>query len=278
MAVNKFEQFIFFKRLFIIFGSICFLWLVIGFIFLSIQTYRHCKKKAYKNFSHYNHSLQPPASSPLIPITEHTLIEPKISNCDHTATTDDDRISICTFISERTKNIHEHANFISSSQKISEQQHESTFQNTPETSNLFCHQSTVRSLVYRQSSLLNYPEYRNLAYYKSNVSLSSHNVPSKGSPHLLASPVNNSLSPNFQFHSKCQSSTYPNLNTITTMKQLPSRLSVKTLPLPTVMITDVDRLQTDIIELEYFEPDKEWSHRNPQLRRLLNDHMPQDVK
>jgi hypothetical protein len=50
--------------------------------------------------------------------------------------------------------------------------------------------------------------------------------------------------------------------------------SIKTIPLPTVMITDVDRLQTDIIELENFEPEKEWNYTRSQLRYFLNDRIP----
>ncbi|CAF4842703.1 unnamed protein product, partial [Rotaria socialis] len=39
--------------------------------------------------------------------------------------------------------------------------------------------------------------------------------------------------------------------------------SMKTMPLPTVMITDCDRLQTDIIELDDFEPEKDWRRARP---------------
>ncbi|CAF4950599.1 unnamed protein product, partial [Rotaria socialis] len=54
--------------------------------------------------------------------------------------------------------------------------------------------------------------------------------------------------------------------------------SMKTMPLPTVMITDCDRLQTDIIELDDFEPEKDWRRARPELRLLLNDRMPQAVR
>jgi hypothetical protein len=53
---------------------------------------------------------------------------------------------------------------------------------------------------------------------------------------------------------------------------------MKSIPLPTVMITDVDRLQTDIIELENFEPENEWNPRKSQLRFLLNDRIPELMK
>ena len=53
----------------------------------------------------------------------------------------------------------------------------------------------------------------------------------------------------------------------------------KSSPLPTLMVTDCDRLQTDIIELEHFEPLPRPSlHRSSSgtidLRLLLNDRMP----
>ncbi|CAF1645609.1 unnamed protein product [Adineta ricciae] len=41
------------------------------------------------------------------------------------------------------------------------------------------------------------------------------------------------------------------------------------------MITDCDRLQTDIIELDDFEPEKDWRRAQHELRLLLNDKMPQ---
>ncbi|CAF1687356.1 unnamed protein product, partial [Didymodactylos carnosus] len=45
--------------------------------------------------------------------------------------------------------------------------------------------------------------------------------------------------------------------------------------LPIVMITDCDRLQTDIIELDDFEPEKDWRGAMvAELRCLLNDKMP----
>ncbi|CAF1645680.1 unnamed protein product, partial [Adineta ricciae] len=55
-------------------------------------------------------------------------------------------------------------------------------------------------------------------------------------------------------------------------------VSLKTTPLPTVMITDCDRLQTDIIELDDFEPEKDWRRAQHELRLLLNDKMPQAVR
>lgn len=55
--------------------------------------------------------------------------------------------------------------------------------------------------------------------------------------------------------------------------------SIKTtILLPTLMITDCDRLQTDIIELDEYEPEKEWQRARPELRSLLNDRMPQAVR
>ncbi|CAF2087395.1 unnamed protein product, partial [Rotaria magnacalcarata] len=66
MSTNTIEQLILFKRLFIIFGSICFLWLIIGLIFLLAQTYRYLKIKADLTLFPYNYSLKLP-SSLLIP-------------------------------------------------------------------------------------------------------------------------------------------------------------------------------------------------------------------
>ncbi len=75
-----------------------------------------------------------------------------------------------------------------------------------------------------------------------------------------------------------QSSTNTLLTQITNATYLSDQSSIKTTPLPTVMITDVDRLQTDIIELENFEPEKEWQNRRSQLRFLFNERMPRRIK
>lgn len=55
-----------------------------------------------------------------------------------------------------------------------------------------------------------------------------------------------------------------------------SRPSQKSSALPTVMVTDCDRLQTDIIELEHFDPSppRRCSTDKTDLRVLLNDRMP----
>ena len=65
---------------------------------------------------------------------------------------------------------------------------------------------------------------------------------------------------------------------ITTSSTL-TKSSFKSSTLPTLMITDCDRLQTDIIELEHFEPLPRhslyrYSSESIDLRLFLNDRMP----
>src|SRR5690349_3553681 len=113
MSMNRTEQFLLLKRLLIIFGSICFLWFIIGFIFLSIQTYRHFKKKTNQKFYLYNQSLQLP-SSLLLPVEQ---IIKRDNIFDNENNDDDDQSSVFTsvsFISERLKIIHEHPYYTTS--------------------------------------------------------------------------------------------------------------------------------------------------------------------
>ncbi|CAF0770555.1 unnamed protein product [Rotaria sordida] len=285
MSINTIDQFILFKRLFIIFGSICFLWLIIGCIFLSMQTYRHIKKRTNLKYFHYNYSLKLP-SLLLIPI-EKTLKEDNIFYYNQNDDDDDGEqtSSICTsisFISQRSKIFHEHTNFISSCQQIPKEQFELTFLNTTTTtttiSNLSYNQSTLTSSNNSNTSLFYYPTGQNFTYFQSTLSSSKINFHEKISQSSsLIIPLNNSSSSIDQFnlkHQLSQSST----SQITNTTYLSSQSSIKTKPLPTVMITDVDRLHTDIIELENFEPEKDCHYTKSQLKYLLNDRIPQTIK
>jgi hypothetical protein len=280
MSTNRTEQFILLKRLLIIFGSICFLWLIIGIIFLSIQTYRHFKKKTNQKLFRYNRSLQLPT----------TLLKPTLKDnyiSDNDQDDDDDRASVFTsvsVISERSRFIHEHTNYITPCQRIPEEQFQLTFPDTAGIANLAYSQSTSSSSASSDigTSLLYYPACRNFAYSQSTLCSSDNNNYHQKTPTpSLIIPLNNFSSPIHQFNFDRQSS-HNSTNTtilsqITNATYVSNQSSIRTIPLPTVMITDVDRLQTDIIELENFEPEKEWYNRRSRLRFLLNDRMPQRI-
>jgi len=258
------------KRFLIIFGSICFLWLIIGLIFASIQTYRHFKKTTNQKFFRYNRSLPSP------PI-EQTIKEDNISNDDD----DDDQTSVFTsisFLSERSKT----TPILPPCERIPEEQFELTLPISSGISNMAYSQSTLSTLNDGGRSLLYYPACRNFAYSQSTLASSVDlNTPTPSiivpSPSKL--PINRLV--NLKRHSS-QSSTTTTFSQITNATYLSSSSastsSIKTMPLPTVMITDCDRLQTDIIELENFEPEKDWRRARPELRLLLNDRMPQAVR
>ncbi|CAF1114475.1 unnamed protein product [Rotaria magnacalcarata] len=276
MSTNTIEQLILFKRLFIIFGSICFLWLIIGLIFLLVQTYRYLKIKADLTLFPYNYSLKLP-SSLLIP-NENSSKEDNISDCDQN---DDEPTSVyasVSFMTERSKFFHNHINAISSCQRIPEEQFALAPSNIAAITNLSYSQTTLTSTNdLGKSSLLHYPACRNFAYSHSTLSLSNNNFHEKVSPSPMIIPLNHSSSSHHQFNLKrqlSQSSTNTNLSQLTNITFLSSQSSLKTTSLPTVMITDVDRLHTDIIELENFEPENDFHRTKSQLRLLLNDRKP----
>jgi hypothetical protein len=267
------------KRLLIVFGSICFLWLLLGLIFASIQTYRHFKKRTYQKFIR---SIPPP-----LPPIEQMIKEDNISDDDD----NDDQTSVFTsisFLSERSKNIHEHTHFVPPCQRIPEEEFELTLPISPGISNMAYSQSTLSSSNDGGPSLLYYPGCRNFAYSQSTLASSVDlNTPTPSI--ILPSPTKPLLTRfvNLKRHSS-QSSTNTTFSQITNATYLSSSsastsssnptTSIKTIPLPTLMITDCDRLQTDIIELEDFEPEKDWRRARPELRLLLNDRMPQAVR
>ncbi|CAF3268181.1 unnamed protein product [Rotaria socialis] len=262
MSTNTIEQLILFKRLFIIFGSICSLWLIIGLIFLLFQTYRYLKIKADLKFFPYNYSLKLP--SPLLIPNEYSSKADNISDCDQN---DDEPTSFyasVSFIAERSKFFHEHVNIISSYQRIPEEQFVLALSNTAAISNLSYSQSTLTSTnKLGKSSHLHYPACQNFAYSHSTLSLSNNNLHEKVSRSSMIGPLNHSSSSHHQFNLKrqlSQLSTNTNFSQLTNITFLPSQSSLKTTSLPIVMITDVDRLHTDIIELENFEPENDF-HR-----------------
>ncbi|CAF1092299.1 unnamed protein product [Rotaria sp. Silwood1] len=279
MSTNTTDQLVLFKRLFIIFGSICFLWLIIGFIFLSIQTYRHLKRKTYLKYLYYNYASKLP-SSLLLPI-ENAFKEDHMIDCDQI---DDEQTSIYTtasFDTEQSKIVHEQTNFIPSCQRISTEQYELTLSNTAAISNLSYNQSILTSSSNLSTSLFYYQSCQKFSYSQSTLSSLKTNIHQKIRRPSLIIPLNNSSSSIDQFNLKrqlSQTSTNTNLSQITNTTYLSSQSSIKTIPLPTVMITDVDRLHTDIIELENFEPENDFYHINSQLRYLLNDRIPHDIK
>lgn len=273
--MNRSEQLVLLKRLLIIFGSICFVWFIIGFIFLSIQTYRHFKRKSNQKFYISNQTLQFP-SSLFIPIKQD-----QISDEDN----DDDQPSMSTsvsFISDQSRIHHNHRNYITTCQRIPEEPFKLIFPNLTGISNLAYSRSTLTSSSDTDTSLLYYPAYRNRAYSQSTLCSSNGNLHQKTPTPSLIIPLNNFSSSIRQFNFKrqlSQSSTNTLLSQITNTTYLSDRSSIKPTPLPTVMITDVDRLQTDIIELENFEPEKQWkNYTKTQLKYLLNDRLPQKIK
>ncbi|CAF0944432.1 unnamed protein product [Adineta steineri] len=270
MSTNTIDQLILFKRLLIIFGSVCCLWLIIGFIFLSIETYRQLKEKTNYDMFRYNRILNLP--SLLLTNIKQTLIGGNMSeNDDNDDDDDDDRISIVTsvsFISERSKTTHEHPYFTSSCQHITDEPMTITFPSSTGFTNLAYSPSILSSSSDNATSLLYHPAYQNFSYPQSN-----DNYHKKSSIPSLNSPPSTS-----RFNFKRQLSTNTLMSEMTNATYMSSKSAIKTLLLPTLMITDVDRLQTDIIELENFEPEKEWYHKKSQLRFLLNDHMPYEIK
>ncbi|UJR36944.1 hypothetical protein I4U23_029653 [Adineta vaga] len=283
MSTNQIDQLILFQRLLIIFGSICFLWLIIGLIFLSIETYRRLKKKSNRKFSTSHHlSLHLPSTS--FKKSQQSFAGDYISDNNPNDEVDsmDDQTSIMTsvsFISERPKMNHEHPYYISPCQRISEEQLALTLPSPTGTSNLAYSSSTLSSSIDNDPSFFYYPACHNFAYSQSTLASSNDNFDQKISTPPVIFPLINSTSSTHQFNFERQSSTNTIMSQLTHETCLSSsKSSIKPIPLPTLMITDVDRLQTDIIELEDFEPEKEWYRNRSHLRYLINDRLPMKIK
>jgi hypothetical protein len=278
------------KRLLILFGSISFLWLIMGLIFISIQTFRHLKNKTNQKFFRYNRSLRLPSS--ITPVGQ-TSKEDNLSDDDD----DDDQASVFTsvsFLSERSKIVHEHTHFVPPCERIPEEQFELTLPTSAGISNMAYSQSTLSSSTGGDASLLYYPACRNFAYSQSTLASStadlntptpsvivSINEPSSSkspSMHLANLKRHSSQSSTNTTFSQITNATYLSSSSTSTSSSIPTTTSIKSMPLPTVMITDCDRLQTDIIELDNFEPEKEWRRVRPELRLLLNTRRPQAVR
>ena len=277
------------KRLFILFGSISFLWLIMGLVFVSLQTFRHFKKRTKHKLFLYNRPLPPTLSGTS---TEQKLKEDDLSDDD-----DDDQASVFTsvsFLSERSKVIHEHTHFVPPCERIPEEEFELTLPKSTGISNMAYSQSTLSSSTVGGASLLYYPACRNFAYSQSTLASSTADL-NTPTPSVIV-PINESSSSkppstrlvNLKRHSSQSSTnttfsqitnaTYLSSSSTSTSSSNPTTTSIKSMPLPTVMITDCDRLQTDIIELDNFEPEKEWRRARPELRLLLNTRRPQAVR
>lgn len=245
-----------FKRVVILFGSIGSVWLIMGLIFLSIQTYRRLKNKNPTKSYRYNRTLAPP---PLL--TEPMGKDEPLS--------DDDQSSLYTsvsFLSERSK--------LPQCERILEEEFQLTL---PGLTNMAYSQSTLASNTDPDPALLYYPACRNFAYSQSTLASSIDlNASSTSKTRTTTDLIN------LQRHSS-QSSTTTTGSQITNATYLSTSTSLKRPPcllLPTLMITDCDRLQTDIIELDDFEPEKDWRRHaaRPELRLLLNERMPEVVR
>lgn len=270
-STDRTEQLILLKRLLIIFGSICFVWCIIGFIFLSIQIYRYWKKRIHQKVYLYNRSLQVPNEPPLK--QEHTS--------DNENEETDDQMSISTsvsFVSERSKTPHEYTRHSTLCERIPEEPLEFFFPNPIGISNLAYSRSNVSSASDNDTSLLYYPAYRNFAYSQSTLCSSNAQFHERIPTPSLDIPQHSSFAAIRLWNLKrpsSRASSNTSSSQITSATYMSSQSTTKSIPLPTVMITDVDRLQTDIIELEDFEPEKEFIRPNARLRCLLNDRLPQ---
>ncbi|UJR09232.1 hypothetical protein I4U23_013479 [Adineta vaga] len=133
-----------FKRLLILFGSICFLWLIMGLIFASIQTFRRLKKKTSLKLCRYNRSLPP--SSLLAPM--QTTLRRDTNSDNDEDDDDDDQASVFTsvsFLSERSRTAHEHRHFAAPCERIPEEEFELSLPITAGISNLAFSRSTLAS-------------------------------------------------------------------------------------------------------------------------------------
>ena len=88
---------------------------------------------------------------------------------------------------------------------------------------------------------------------------------------IVSSPTDSDLK-------RCSGSASFSIPTTNVTEYHSPRSSLRPLVLPVVMITDCDRLQTDIIELENFEPENVPRLHNTDLRYLLNDRMPGGIE
>lgn len=271
-SIDRTEQFILLKRLLIIFGSICSVWCFIGFIFFSIQIYRYWKKRIHQKVYLYNRALQVPNELPLK--HEHTA-------SDNDNDEGDDQMSISTsvsFISERSKIIHEHNRRSTLREGIPEEPLEFFFPSAIGISNLAYSRSNLSSSSDNDTSLLYYPAYRNFGYSQSTLYSSDTQFHERIPTPSLDIPQHSSSAAIRLWNLKrpsSRASSNASSSQITSATYMSSQSTTKSIPLPTVMITDVDRLQTDIIELEDFEPEKDFIRPNSRLRCLLNDRLPQ---
>ena len=272
------------RRLLIVFGSICSLWFILGLIFASIQTFRHLKKKSQQKFFRYHRALPAPVGQ--------VLPEDNQSLNSRGDDDDDDQASVFTsvsYLSERGKGRHEHAHTSLPCERIPEEDFQLDLPTPIGVSNLAFSQSTLASSADHGRSLLYYPACRNFAYSQSTLASTDGDlrlpaptpsviepkfVSGKGRSHLKRHSSQSSTTTAF---SQITNATYLSSSSASTSSSIPPA-SLKTLLLPTVMITDCDRLQTDIIELDDFEPEKDWRRTRRELRLLLNERMPQAVR
>ena len=260
------------QRVLIVFGSICFLWFILGLVFASIQTVRRWKRKsAQKCFRSHR------------PIVQTFNDDNQSMNDDN-----DDQASVSTavsYLSERSRRQNDPTLVTSSlCERIPEEDFQLDFPVAMGVSNMAFSQSTLTSNIDNGRALLYYPACRNFAYSQSTLASSTADL-HIGMPAPSISSTNEIYSPRRTEHKRnsSQSSTATGFSQITNATYLStnsaSMMRQKIHLLPTLMITDCDRLQTDIIELDDFEPEKDWRRSaRPELRRLLNDRLPQAVR
>ena len=282
-------------RLLIVFGSISFLWLIMGIIFAFIQTFRPLKKKIKHKLFRYHRSLPPSLPSPYSSSSLMSIGKKfrEHNRSDIGGDIVDDQTSVFTsasFISEQSKSMHEHVHFVPFCEPILEESIDLMSTTSNGISNMAYNQS-ISASTHNDESFLAYSACRNFAYSQSTLASSvtdiNTSIPSVIIP-INETSISKSMANrlvDLKRHSS-QSSTTTTFSQLTNATYLSSSsapngrttTSIKLMPLPTVMITDCDRLQTDIIELNDFEPEKDWRRIRPELRSLLNDKMPEVVR
>jgi hypothetical protein len=226
------------KRLLIIFGSIGCLWCTIGLIFLLVETYHYLQNKR-----HYK--LFPEDQLFPLCLSQASYKQDRVIDQDQNGA-DEDRNSVVTSVSWLSNRTQTLAN--QSTRQTSEEQTEATSSMTRQSFNVLEDQSTLPSFVN--------PMFSDVQSTRSSI---------------VSSPLASDLK-------HCSVSASFSVQTTIVPDSLSPRSSLRPLPLPVVMITDCDRLQTDIIELENFEPENARRVHNTDLRFLLNDRMPGGIQ
>ncbi|CAF0744067.1 unnamed protein product [Didymodactylos carnosus] len=297
------------KRVVILFGSISTLWFIMAIIFICIQSYRHFKpSKTYFRFRKQQpqHSLEQQKSSTLSNDDndvddERTSVYTALSYLsDKTVDVISETIRkpVSEQIPEEEEDVH--------TAVFGPNSNDTTLINSYNFypsgyRNYGYSNSTLTSSIDTRTKSLYYPACRNFAYSQSTIasSIDLHEkiIAPPSTPvhtnHLsdiqtlqnVQKKLNDSTSIQSSRPLTCTTRFYNRMlkrystTTDTSESSLASsqitQATYISTQLPVVMVTDCDRLQTDIIELDDFEPEKDWRRAMvSELRCLLNDKMP----